>query len=153
MSQGPAQTCWGALGGLGGTASTYSFASEVRLLNSSTSKPLILLLERSLGKEKKPFSAFVQPRFVTPPLPDLRRASLQTPARIPTGNLVCWRQNIFPGQRKHLSQNHKALAAHITWKQRLGVSGCAPTLQHTWSNYTTPYVVLSVMHSLKDIQV
>lgn len=142
----------GALRGLGGTASTYSFASEVRLLNSSTSKPLILLLERSLGKEKKKthtFSAFVQSRFVTPPLPDLRRASLQTPARILTGNVVCWRKSIFPSQRKHLSPNHKAFAAHITCKKRWGVSGCAPTLQHTWSNYTIPHVVLNVMHPLK----
>lgn len=109
MSQGPAQTCWGALGALGGTASTYSFASEVRLLNSSTSKPLILLLERSLGKEKKHF----QPSFSLV-LSHLHYQTSEEPLSKlqPESQLEIWcvegrafflaKENTFPKTIKHL---------------------------------------------------
>lgn len=76
----PSSAVLGALGGLGGTASTYSFAREVRLLNSSTSKPLILLLERFLWKEKK--KIHFQPSF-SPVLSHLHDQTSEEPLSKP----------------------------------------------------------------------
>lgn len=96
----PSSALLGALGGLGGTASTYSFAREVRLLNSSTSKPLILLLERFLWKEKKTNFSLRSAPFCHTSMTRPQKSLSPNPSQNPD-----WKRDVFKAE--HFSQPKK----------------------------------------------